>query len=267
MRNKVTFQSVAYAKRTQAGKQGIGVNEAHDLRPDGQSSRTNPSSTSSATSTGTAWAAYPATVGNSRQPTSSAKTVTRTRFTVLTAPFGEGLRGDFRRATEGARWHHKRQHSCRASKHKPARNGHGLRRFRGGSSENRAAPESAPTSCRTGDPPALRRDRSDPHRHRRERRHLAPPAPAGLSGARRYRLPQRPPAVRMERAHRLLSRKTHNLTVRATARQVGYRQASGLRQAFMRFYGYNPSAIQPEPPDYDRFWREAESSDVGRATT
>jgi transcriptional regulator GlxA family with amidase domain len=73
--------------------------------------------------------------------------------------------------------------------------------------------------------------------------------------------------VRMEHAHQLLSRKKHNLTVRATARAVGYRQASGLRQAFVRFYGYNPSAIQPEPPDYDRYWREAESGDVGRATT
>lgn len=64
--------------------------------------------------------------------------------------------------------------------------------------------------------------------------------------------------VRMEQAHQLLSRKKHNLTVRATARAVGYRQASGLRQAFVRFYGYNPSEIQPEGPDYDRFWREAE---------
>ncbi len=56
--------------------------------------------------------------------------------------------------------------------------------------------------------------------------------------------------VRMERAHRLLSRKKNNLTVRATAREVGYREASGLRQAFLRFYGYNPSEIQPEPSEY-----------------
>jgi AraC family transcriptional regulator of adaptative response / methylphosphotriester-DNA alkyltransferase methyltransferase len=55
--------------------------------------------------------------------------------------------------------------------------------------------------------------------------------------------------VRMEQAHRLLSGK-NNLTVQATARAVGYRQASGLRQAFLRFYGYNPSEIQPEPPEY-----------------
>lgn len=101
MRNKMTFQSVAYTKRTQASKQGIGVNDAHDLRPDGQSSRSARSSTTSATSAGTAWAAYPATVGSNRQTTSSATTVPRTRFTVLTAPFGEGLRGDFRRTTEG----------------------------------------------------------------------------------------------------------------------------------------------------------------------
>jgi two-component system response regulator YesN len=56
--------------------------------------------------------------------------------------------------------------------------------------------------------------------------------------------------VRMEQAHRLLSRKRKNLTVRATARAVGYREASGLRQAFVRFYGYNPSEIQPEGPKY-----------------
>lgn len=66
--------------------------------------------------------------------------------------------------------------------------------------------------------------------------------------------------VRMEQAHRLLSRKQHNLTVRATARAVGYRQASGLRQAFLRFYGYNPSEIQPEPPSYSDLWREKEKA-------
>jgi AraC-like DNA-binding protein len=56
--------------------------------------------------------------------------------------------------------------------------------------------------------------------------------------------------VRMEQAYRLLSRKKHNLTVRATAQAVGYRRSAGLRQAFVRFYGYNPSEIQPEPPEY-----------------
>jgi AraC-like DNA-binding protein len=56
--------------------------------------------------------------------------------------------------------------------------------------------------------------------------------------------------VRMEQAHRLLSRKKEGLTVSAAARAVGYRKASGLRQAFLRFYGYNPSEIQPEPPEY-----------------
>ena len=66
--------------------------------------------------------------------------------------------------------------------------------------------------------------------------------------------------VRMERAHRLLSRKQTGLTVRAAARAVGYREASGLRQAFVRFYGYNPSEIQPEGPDYDSYWREAEAT-------
>lgn len=56
--------------------------------------------------------------------------------------------------------------------------------------------------------------------------------------------------VRMERARRLLSRRKGGLTVGAAARSVGYRQASGLRQAFVRFYGENPSEVQPEPPEY-----------------
>jgi AraC-like DNA-binding protein len=51
--------------------------------------------------------------------------------------------------------------------------------------------------------------------------------------------------VRMEIAHRLLSRRTRASTVRQTARSVGYREASGLRQQFTRFYGYPPSTIQP----------------------
>lgn len=57
-------------------------------------------------------------------------------------------------------------------------------------------------------------------------------------------------AVRMEAAHRLLSQKKTGLTVRAAARAVGYREASGLRQAFQRFYGRPPSSAQPEPPQF-----------------
>ena len=56
--------------------------------------------------------------------------------------------------------------------------------------------------------------------------------------------------VRMETAHRLLSRRKQPSTVRKAARAVGYREASGLRQAFKRFYGYNPSDVQPAPPRY-----------------
>lgn len=56
--------------------------------------------------------------------------------------------------------------------------------------------------------------------------------------------------VRMEKAAQLLGRKRNPLPIRLTARRVGYRHASGLRQALVRFYGYNPSAIQPEPPHY-----------------
>lgn len=67
--------------------------------------------------------------------------------------------------------------------------------------------------------------------------------------------------VRMERAHSLLSRKKDGLTVRQAARAVGYREASGLRQAFLRFYGYNPNEAQNTDVDvdYDQAWRVAES--------
>lgn len=65
-------------------------------------------------------------------------------------------------------------------------------------------------------------------------------------------------SVRMERARRLLSRKRGGLTVRQTARRVGYQEASGLRQQFVRYFGMNPSDVQSPPPDYDEFWRAAE---------
>jgi AraC-like DNA-binding protein len=61
--------------------------------------------------------------------------------------------------------------------------------------------------------------------------------------------------VRMEQATRLLSRNSNPLPVHATARRVGYGQASGLRQAFLRYYGYNPSTIQPAPPEYLGDWK------------
>lgn len=66
--------------------------------------------------------------------------------------------------------------------------------------------------------------------------------------------------VRMDHARRLLSRKKGGLSVRAAARQVGYREASGLRQAFVRYFGYNPSVISPKPPDYSELWRFVEES-------
>ncbi len=70
--------------------------------------------------------------------------------------------------------------------------------------------------------------------------------------------------VRMEQAHRLLNREKDSLTVRAAARAVGYKEASGLLQQFKRFYGYNPSEIQPEGPNYDDIWRGVEARDGGR---
>jgi AraC-like DNA-binding protein len=63
---------------------------------------------------------------------------------------------------------------------------------------------------------------------------------------------------RMRRAARLLSRERNPLPVRAVAPLVGYRGPSGLRQAFKRYYGRNPSEVQPPPPDYDILWRAEE---------
>jgi len=67
--------------------------------------------------------------------------------------------------------------------------------------------------------------------------------------------------VRMDKARRLLSRRKGGLTVRATAPLVGYRKPSGLRQAFLRFYGMNPSEVQV-PLDYDELWRRKEERNM-----
>lgn len=56
--------------------------------------------------------------------------------------------------------------------------------------------------------------------------------------------------ARMERARTLLSRSDNPLPVRAVAPIVGYRGASGLRQAFVRHFGCNPSEVMPEPAQY-----------------
>lgn len=64
--------------------------------------------------------------------------------------------------------------------------------------------------------------------------------------------------VRMERARELLTREPKPLPVRLACHRVGYRQPSGLRQAFTRYHGLNPSEVQAPPPDYDEFWRKAE---------
>src|SRR4249919_4162668 len=74
------LQCGSYTSQEQAGKQGIGVNDAHDFRPDGQNSRSRPRITASATSTGTAWVAYPATVGSNRHTISRPRTVPSARF-------------------------------------------------------------------------------------------------------------------------------------------------------------------------------------------
>lgn len=65
-------------------------------------------------------------------------------------------------------------------------------------------------------------------------------------------------SVRMARARQLLSRKRGGLTVREAARRVGYREASGLRQQFVRYFGLNPSDVQPKGPDYSDLWEAVE---------
>lgn len=60
--------------------------------------------------------------------------------------------------------------------------------------------------------------------------------------------------VRMEQAASLLSRKTNPLPARVVATRVGYSRDSGLRQAFRRYHGINPSAVQPEPSE--DLWKE-----------
>lgn len=55
--------------------------------------------------------------------------------------------------------------------------------------------------------------------------------------------------VRMERARKLLSREKDPLPIVAVAPMVGYRRPSGLRQAFLRYWGVNPSDVQAGVPD------------------
>jgi AraC-like DNA-binding protein len=69
-------------------------------------------------------------------------------------------------------------------------------------------------------------------------------------------------SVRMGQARQLLSREGGGLTVREAARRVGYREASGLRQQFVRYFGVNPSDVQAPPPDYDEFWQAAEERET-----
>lgn len=64
-------------------------------------------------------------------------------------------------------------------------------------------------------------------------------------------------SVRMERARRLLEDK-RGLSVRTVARRVGYREASGLRQQFVRYFRANPSDVRGPDLDYDELWKAAE---------
>lgn len=69
--------------------------------------------------------------------------------------------------------------------------------------------------------------------------------------------------VRMEAAYRLISRERNAPAIRAAARRVGYREASGLRQAFLRFYGRNPSSVRTETVDFDQLWQDEETERRG----
>lgn len=72
--------------------------------------------------------------------------------------------------------------------------------------------------------------------------------------------------VRMERARALLERPGTIVSVEGVATRVGYRRASGLRQAFVRFWGVNPSQVRPEwdtEADYSEAWRVIEAKQGG----
>lgn len=62
--------------------------------------------------------------------------------------------------------------------------------------------------------------------------------------------------VRMKRARELISRPRHPVPIYKVAPQVGYRKSSGLRQAFVRYWGCNPSEFQAPPPE--ALWFEAD---------
>ena len=64
--------------------------------------------------------------------------------------------------------------------------------------------------------------------------------------------------VRMEEARRLLTREQSPLPARKVAPRVGYRNPSGLRQAFVRYWGCNPSAVQADPPE--ELWYEVDEA-------
>lgn len=61
--------------------------------------------------------------------------------------------------------------------------------------------------------------------------------------------------VRMQQARRLLTREPNPVPARWVAGRVGYRGASGLRQAFTRYYGYPPSTVQRPPREYLGDWQ------------
>lgn len=54
--------------------------------------------------------------------------------------------------------------------------------------------------------------------------------------------------VRMERARLLLEREHNPLPVVRVSTSVGYSKPSGLRQAFLRYWGINPSEVQGDAP-------------------
>lgn len=66
-------------------------------------------------------------------------------------------------------------------------------------------------------------------------------------------------AVRMGRARELLSGSSgRTLANSGVARRVGYRNPSGLRQAFRRYWNLNPSEVRPRPEGYLGARSEAE---------
>ncbi len=152
-----------------------------------------------------------------------------------------------------------RQHACQASKHKRAKNDGRLQTIAGRVQDN-PAPMQRPDTDRRRRALLRSAQRYVRARYPDPDLSLGEVAEAVGTSSRQLQRVFREQGgddfrtyllrIRMEQSVRLLTRERNPLPIHRAARRVGYRQHSGLRQAFLRFYGYNPSDIQEPPPSY-----------------